>query len=30
MDYETFKKKFVEDVKDKLYEQGSEVTVSVH
>ncbi len=29
MDYETFKEKFVEGVKDKLYEQGSEVDVSV-
>ena len=30
MDYETFKEKFVEDLKDKLYEQGAEVNVSVH
>lgn len=26
MDYETFKEKFVEDLKDKLYEQGIEYT----
>ena len=30
MDYETFKERFVEDLKDKLYEQGAEVNVSVH
>ena len=29
MDYESFKEKFVEDVKDRLYEQGAEVNVSV-
>ena len=30
MNYEDFKEKFVEDVKDRLYEQGAEVNVSVH
>ena len=30
MDYESFKEKFVEDVKDKLYEQGAEVSVKVN
>ena len=30
MDYESFKEKFVEDVKDKLYEQGAEVEVRVN
>ena len=30
MDYESFKEKFVEDVKDKLYEQGAEVSVRVN
>ena len=30
MDYESFKEQFVEDVKDRLYEQGAEVNVSVH
>ena len=30
MDYESFKEKFVEDVKDRLYEQGAEVDISVH
>ena len=29
MDYESFKEKFVEDVKDKLYEQGAEVNIKV-
>ena len=30
MDYETFKQKFVEDLQDRLYEQGAEVNISVH
>ncbi len=30
MDYETFKEKFVEDLQDRLYEQGADVNVSVH
>lgn len=30
MDYESFKEKFVEDVKDRLYEQGAEVHLSIH
>lgn len=30
MDYENFKEQFIEDVKDRLYEQGAEVSVSVH
>lgn len=30
MDYETFKEKFVEDLQDRLYEQGTEVNISVH
>ena len=30
MDYESFKGKFVEDVKDRLYEQGAEVDLSIH
>ena len=30
MDYESFKEQFVEEVKDRLYEQGAEVNVSVH
>ena len=30
MDYESFKEKFVEDVKDKLYEQGAEVNIKVN
>lgn len=30
MDYENFKEQFIEDVKDCLYEQGAEVSVSVH
>ncbi len=30
MDYESFKEQFIEDVKDRLYEQGAEVNVSVH
>ena len=30
MDYESFKEQFVEDVKDRLYEQGAEVNVTVH
>ncbi len=30
MNYEDFKEKFVEDVKDRLYEQGAEVNVSLH
>ena len=30
MDYETFKEKFVEDLQDRLYEQGAEVNISVH
>lgn len=28
MDYESFKEKFVEDVKDRLYEQGADVDFS--
>ena len=28
MDYESFKEKFVEDVKDRLYEQGAEVDLA--
>lgn len=30
MDYENFKEQFVEDVKDRLYEQGAENDLSVH
>ena len=30
MDYENFKEQFVEDVRDRLYEQGAEVDLSVH
>lgn len=30
MDYESFKEKFVEDVKDRLYKQGAEVDLSIH
>ncbi|MCR5324334.1 MAG: hypothetical protein K6E85_13840 [Lachnospiraceae bacterium] len=30
MNYEEFKEKFVEDVKDKLYEQGAEVNVALN
>ena len=30
MDYEDFKEQFVEDVKNRLYEQGNEVDLSVH
>ena len=30
MDYESFKEKFIEDVSDRLYEQGAEVNISVH
>lgn len=30
MDYESFKEKFVEDVKDRLYEQEAEVDLSIH
>ena len=30
MDYESFKEKFVEDLKDRLDEQGADVNVSVH
>ena len=30
MDYESFKEKFVEDVKDRPYEQGAEVDLSIH
>ncbi len=30
MDYENFKDQFIEDVKNRLYEQGAEVNVSVH
>ena len=30
MDYESFKEKFVEDVKDRLYERGAEVDLSIH
>lgn len=30
MNYESFKEKFVEDVKDRLYEQGAEVDLSIH
>lgn len=30
MDYENFKEQFVEDVKEKLYEQGTEVDISVN
>lgn len=30
MDYENFKEKFVDDLRDKLYESGAEVDLSVH
>ena len=30
MDYESFKEQFVEDVKNKLYEQGSEAEITVN
>lgn len=30
MDYENFKEQFVEDVRDRLYEQGAEVDLFVH
>lgn len=30
MNYEDFKEKFIEDVSDRLYEQGDEVNISVH
>lgn len=30
MDYENFKEQFVEDVRDRLYEQGAEVDLSIH
>jgi len=30
MDYDNFKEKFVEDLRDKLYESGAEVNLSVH
>ena len=30
MDYENFKEQFVEDVKDRLAEQGADVKVSVN
>ena len=30
MNYEDFKEKFIEDVSDRLYEQGAEVNISVH
>ena len=30
MDYENFKEQFVEDVKEKLYEQGTEVDITVN
>lgn len=30
MDYESFKEQFIEDLKDRLYEQGAEVNISVH
>lgn len=30
MDYESFKEKFVEDLKDRLDEQGADVKVSVN
>ena len=30
MDYENFKEQFVEDARDRLYEQGAEVDLSVH
>ena len=30
MDSEKFKEQFVEDVRDRLYEQGAEVDLSVH
>ena len=30
MDYENFKERFVEDLRDKLYESGAEVNISVH
>ena len=30
MDYEIFKEKFVDDLRDKLYESGAEVDLSVH
>ena len=29
MNYENFKEQFIEDVKDRLYEQGSEVNVTL-
>ena len=29
MDYENFKEQFVEDIKEKLYEQGTEVDKAV-
>lgn len=30
MDYENFKEQFVEDVKEKLYEQGTEVDITIN
>ena len=30
MDYEKFKEQFVEDVKERLYEQGTEVDITVN
>ena len=30
MDYENFKEQFVEDVKERLYEQGTEVDITVN
>ena len=30
MDYENFKERFVEDLRDKLYESGAEVNIMVH
>ena len=30
MDYENFRERFVEDLRDKLYESGAEVNISVH
>ena len=30
MDYDNFKEQFVEDVKERLYEQGTEVDITVN
>ena len=30
MDYESFKEQFIEDLKDRFYEQGAEVNISIH